>query len=173
MASDLEVAQQTQEKFQFYVLALNFTLLAAAIQTATFGTYMLQDWLELAGWLGLVCAGVVGLWKLEWSSTIRVQHAKKEEVVSALNEARHRKAQGVREVFVLNGERMQDIDERIQNHLDAIALIDSNIRRLDRSDAAKYTFTKVAFLSGITLLVAARGVAALASLLGYDLLPVG
>jgi len=31
MASDRAVAQQTQEKFQFYFLALTFTLLAAAI----------------------------------------------------------------------------------------------------------------------------------------------
>ena len=62
MASDRAIAQQTQEKFQFYFLALTFTLLAAAIQTSQFGRSTVEDVLELAGWIGLLAAGIVALW---------------------------------------------------------------------------------------------------------------
>jgi hypothetical protein len=170
VASDRELAQQTQEKFQFYVLALNFTLLAAAIQTARFGAYILQDWLELIGWLGLLSAGIVGLWKIEWSSPIRVQYAKKADIEAALSEALRRKMGGVREIHVLDTGQMEDIEQRILNHRGAISYLEADIKKLDRWDSAKYIFFKCAFLFGVVALMAARGCYGLASLLGYQLL---
>lgn len=40
------IAQQTQEKFEFYLLSLVFTLLGLAVQSASFGTYLTKDGLQ-------------------------------------------------------------------------------------------------------------------------------
>jgi NhaP-type Na+/H+ or K+/H+ antiporter len=66
MPTDRESAQGVQEKFEFYFLSLIFTILALTIQTAKFGRSGAEDVLELSGWVCLLIAGVVGLWKMEW-----------------------------------------------------------------------------------------------------------
>lgn len=63
---DLEYSRQLQEKFEFYVLALIFTLLGLAVQTAKFGSYPIADRFELLGWLSLLLSGTVGLSRIEW-----------------------------------------------------------------------------------------------------------
>ena len=64
--SNAEIAIEHQIKFEFYLLALTFSILGLSIQTAEFGTYLSADLLELAGWLGLFLSGVVGLLRGEW-----------------------------------------------------------------------------------------------------------
>jgi len=69
--SEREIAQQSQEKFEFYLVGLVFTLLALSIQTAKFGQSNLSDFFELSGWLSLAVSGLSGLWRLEYIPVIR------------------------------------------------------------------------------------------------------
>jgi energy-coupling factor transporter transmembrane protein EcfT len=77
--SDRAVAQQGQEKFQFYLLSLVFTLLALSVQTAKLGTSTISDYFELAGWGFLIASGIAGLWYMETSPTLRMKMALKSE----------------------------------------------------------------------------------------------
>ena len=59
-----------QQKFDFYAVALCFTLLGLAIQTASFGTNPAADLFELIGWLALLTAGIAGFSRLEWQPQV-------------------------------------------------------------------------------------------------------
>jgi hypothetical protein len=59
------------EKFEFYFLGLTFTLLGAAIQTATFtGHSHISVIAEIIGWSGFAISGMVGLSKVEHLSLV-------------------------------------------------------------------------------------------------------
>ena len=65
MDPNLEYAVNTKDKFQFYFLALVFTILGLSIQTSTFSS-RIQSMIEIGGWLFLFASGVAGLSRMEW-----------------------------------------------------------------------------------------------------------
>ena len=58
---NIEYSRQLQEKFELYLLALTFTLLGLAVQTAKFGSFRMADALEILGWIALAISGLSGL----------------------------------------------------------------------------------------------------------------
>ena len=64
--SSAEIAIELRAKFEFYLLALVFSILGLSIQTAEFGTYLTADAFELAGWMLLFASGVIGILRGEW-----------------------------------------------------------------------------------------------------------
>ena len=60
-----QVGQRLQEKFEFYLVALTFTLLGLAAQTAEFGNFIGADLTELAAWGAMLLSGLKGLDRLE------------------------------------------------------------------------------------------------------------
>lgn len=61
----VDTAKEYSIKFDFYLLALTFTLLGLAIQTSDFSTSKFASILELLGWLVLFISGAIGLIRLE------------------------------------------------------------------------------------------------------------
>ena len=59
-------SNETQLRFEFYVVALIFTLLAVAVNTADFDDPGIPDMIELVAWLLLLAAGLFLLSRLEW-----------------------------------------------------------------------------------------------------------
>lgn len=170
MTSESSVAQQTQEKFQFYFLALVFTLLAAAIQTAGFPRSKPESVFELLGWAGLLLAGLFGLWKIEWSAPIRLQMSRCDELEKSLASLKQQKHQGIAEVLVLESGQMQSIDSRIENYEDVLKKLRARFESLEKRDNIKYSLTKYLFLLGLLSLMAARSAAVVVDLFGYRLL---
>ena len=68
--SNTEAGQRIQEKFQFYILGLTFTLLGLAIQTASFGASPAADVMELLGWALLLTSALTLASRLEWTPQI-------------------------------------------------------------------------------------------------------
>jgi hypothetical protein len=71
---NLEYAIQTQQKFEFYFLALVFTILGLSIQTAKL-SFWLQGVFEIAAWLSLLASGLAGLSRMEWIPVSYKGHA--------------------------------------------------------------------------------------------------
>ena len=73
-SKDLEKSQEVHFKFEFYLVALTFTIAAAAIQTGKFGGYFSLDFFEGAAWVALVVSGLTGLWRLEYFAPMLGAH---------------------------------------------------------------------------------------------------
>ena len=58
---NIHAAQRFQERFEFYLVTLTFTLLGLAAQTAAFGQLAMADLAELAAWGALLLSGLTGL----------------------------------------------------------------------------------------------------------------
>src|SRR3990172_6537685 len=63
---NLEVAQDVHHKFEFYILALTFTIAGFAFQTGKFSGNLFGDFAEVSSWVMLFLSGVLGLWRLEY-----------------------------------------------------------------------------------------------------------
>jgi len=81
MADDnYDIAQRIQEKFDFYLIALTFTVLGFSIQTVKFGKVVYADLAELIAWFLLIISGVLGLRKMMWKASLFRLHYEKDDL---------------------------------------------------------------------------------------------
>lgn len=151
------IAQQTQEKFQFYLLSLVFTLLALSVQTAKFENVIAANALELFGWIFLIVSGFSGLSRMEWEPQIRIKIAQNQSLEDEIFKLKELQLQGQKELLVLEGNYKQPIPERIKNRQDAINLLKPYIKWLERKHYIKYYFHIYGFAIGVILVACARG----------------
>lgn len=154
--SERGVARQTQEKFEFYLLSLVFTLLALSIQTAKFGIAVPADVLELVGWFLLLISGVAGLWRMEWIPIIRLKLAQKSEFVDEIFKLKEVQLQGQQEILVMKDGSRQPIPQRIENRENAVKILNPYIEKLERHSNIKYVLHRYGFLLGIISIACAR-----------------
>lgn len=65
VATNLELGQQVQTKFHFYMVSLVFTILGLAVETAKFGGPRAAGIFELFAWFCLFISGVIALFRFE------------------------------------------------------------------------------------------------------------
>ena len=123
-SNERSIAQQTQEKFELYLLTLVFTLLGLAIQSATFGPSIEKSSLELSAWLALLVSGIAELRHLQWNPVLRVHMADRKSLESEILKLKELQLQGQSELLVLETGLMQPIAERIVHRNSAIAMYD-------------------------------------------------
>jgi len=152
------VAHQSQEKFQFYGVALVFTILGLSIQTATFDGHVAARICELLSWLTLLISGLSGLSHLEWNPAIRIQMVRKDELEAKANQLVAQQKQGIRQVNVLQDSKVVPIEEHIAEYESYIEKLDTQITILDNKAEIKYRIFKWSFATGIALLAASRSI---------------
>lgn len=157
-ANEYEIAHQSQEKFQFYGVALVFTILGLSIQTASFEGHWIARVCELISWVLLLTSGLFGLSHLEWNPVIRTQMAKKDELDEKARRLEEGKYQGVKVVHVAEKKQNVPIDERIGEYEAFLGKLDSQISRLDRKADIKYQFFKWGFFLGLLALASGRAI---------------
>src|SRR5258708_3504598 len=149
--SERAVAQQGQEKFQFYLLSLVFTLLALSVQTAKLGTSVVADYIELAGWALLLASGIAGLWFMETNPTLRVKMAHKGEFEDYIFKMKELQLKGQTKVYVLETSSDQSIADLIANRQNAINVLTPFINKLDRHQGIRYGVFRYCFVAGLLL----------------------
>ncbi|MGC2970457.1 hypothetical protein [Paraburkholderia aspalathi] len=154
--SDLEHSRELQEKFELYLLALIFTILGLAIQTAKFGASHAADVLEIVGWVSLVLSGMVGLSRLEWVPVA----LKSGHQLQILRQGRQQLADladgGVQHIPVEDEPEPVDVQTLLTSRDEGIERAQAFIDRIDRRVRVKYDIHKWTFVFGLILLVAAR-----------------
>jgi hypothetical protein len=161
--SERAVAQQGQERFQFYLLALVFTLLALSVQTAKLGASPVADYIELSGWACLLASGFAGLSFMETNPTIRVKMAEKRDQENYIFKMKEIQLQGQTKIYVLETSSDQAIVDIIKSREGVIKLLIGLIDKLDRQQGIKYAIFRYGFVAGVLLLAAARAFPALTS----------
>jgi hypothetical protein len=155
-SSEREIAQRSQEKFEFYLVGLVFTLLALSIQTAKFSHSNLSETFEILGWFSLAVSGLIGLWRLEYIPVIRTKLAIKAEFDEKIDELRELKLKGVKELFVLETHSNQTIEERISEYQKGVTVLDPVIIKLEKHGYIKYQIHRYTFFVGVFLLMFSR-----------------
>jgi len=145
------------EKYEFYFLALTFTLLGASIQTADFGEYnKVNSLIELIGWFAFGLSGVVGLSKIEYLPsliTIRNEKDANKGYVSELQRARALGTQSVR--VAQTGEQLQ-IDQVISTVEANVSTWNNRLEQFGKWHEIKHIIQKYSFLSALVLVACSR-----------------
>jgi hypothetical protein len=154
MDPNLEHAINIKDKFQFYFLALVFTVLGLSIQTSQF-TSTWQAVIEVCAWVSLLGSGLAGLSRMEWRPLSYEHYSELTAQKSFLREANTG-----RPIMDESGELMsplkaehfiKDVNDRIKER---IAFMD----KLDRKGKVKYYMHKWLFVVGLVLIAVSRAV---------------
>lgn len=155
-----ETAIELRAKLEFYLLALTFGILGLSIQTAEFGDHLSADAFELAGWLALFVAGVVGILRAEWvpvAYDIQSRITSIRRQYGEIAEALHRGVQ-MPHSFVDEGKETVLVGEQAAAKLDRlIATLEQQYRATEMKIIRRYDTMKWSFMVGIGCLLIARG----------------
>ncbi|MCT7310069.1 hypothetical protein N5J06_03875 [Ralstonia sp. CHL-2022] len=165
--SELEHSRELQEKFELYLLALIFTVLGLAIQTAKFGTYRVADVSEIVGWIALVASGVSGLWRMEWVPVALKTSAQLQGVRKERRELVEHANRGVQRVQIEDEPEPADVHELIAARDGIIQRGQSRLDEIERAIHMKYAIHKWTFVLGLALLIVARSYAPVVGLFGH------
>jgi len=166
-STERAIAQQSQEKFEFYLLSLVFTLLALAVQSATFGAILPKNGLELLAWLLFLISGLSGLYRLEWIPVARASMADKRSLEEEVFKMKELQLQGQSELLVLDTGKRQSIAERMENRKLGIDALEQKIRRIEGRVQAAYEIHKYTFVIGLISVACARGYEPAVALIQY------
>ena len=149
---NIHAAQRFQERFEFYLVALTFTLLGLAAQTAAFGQFIVADWAELAAWGALLLSGLTGLARLEGIPHLYKLASVRSERLELLTALR--RGSGGGEVEFLNETLpLEDALAKQEANLDQI---DEALEGRDAVLIGKAKTQRRSFAAGVTMLLAAR-----------------
>lgn len=154
MDKNQEISIQTQHKFEFYFLALVFTVLAFSIQTASF-TSEKQSAIEIAAWISFLISGLAGLSLMEW---IPVSYKSFSELTTEKSHAQNAKAG---KSFVDKYGKSISADEVTEygQHLERRIRERTEImKKIEVRSKFKYCLHKWLFVSGLVLLVISRSI---------------
>ncbi len=154
MDENLEHSIQTQQKFDFYFLALVFTVLGLSIQTSQFSS-KLQSVFEVAAWMSFMVSGLAGLSRMEWIPVFYASYSDLTEKKSFVREAKTG-----RPVKSESGKLLSDIDveERIQHGENLIKERTKKMDAIETRGKVKYLLHKWLFVAGLALLIISRAV---------------
>lgn len=161
-----KIGYLAQEKFDFYVVALAFTVLGLAIQTAHFGGRPLSDVLELLGWSGLMTSGIGGLFRLQHQPHVYQfmgLQANQESRLAGLRKARE---QGTTVIRTLDTSKTIDIETLITKDEETLNKIETKVKEIQAKAGIGYRVQSVGLIAGLLALMAARGLGPLFALLG-------
>jgi len=154
--TNLELAQQTEEKFYFYMTALVFTLLGLSIQTASFGNSIAANLFELSGWLFLLLSGLAALFRLELVPNVYESTDGLNKLKNQKSEVLHSKQQGENEVFIIEDKKPEKIDDYLKELSKAINTLETHIKKSKKSIEDRYMFHRWSFLVGLVFIILSR-----------------
>jgi len=152
MDQNVDHAIQTQQKFEFYFLALVFTVLGLCIQTSQFSSEI-QSVVEIGAWVCLFLSGIAGLSRMEWIPVLYEHYSRLTTEKSFAREAK-----GGRSVIGESGEHLSDEEVRqyIGRAEERIEERSELMKGIEQRGKIKYLLHKWLFVVALGLLVISR-----------------
>lgn len=150
-----DYSRELQEKLEIYLVGLTFTLLATAVQTVKAGGSAVADAAELASWLLLFASGLAGLSRLEWLPVAHLVHGATQDVEVQVEQLEQLGERGHLEVT--DDEEVVLMADALARRKAKLAGLEAKETAFTRSTRRKYLVHKWTFLTGLALLLVARG----------------
>jgi len=145
------------EKFEFYFLGLTFTLLGAAIQTASFSGHSHASVIaEVIGWAGFALSGLVGLSKVEHLSVVIFLRNRKNEYENNKSQFEQAKASGVASAKIAQTGEVMLIDTAINKAGESAARYGDELGKAGRRHEVKDIIQRWSFILGLLSIAVAR-----------------
>ena len=162
---NFRISREMEQKYEFYFIALVFTILGLSIQTAIFTNYIHQYIVEIAGWACLALSGLAGLSRLEWEPVVYRQYGsidKEKRGLSIFN-------QGLKGRIIMKEDQEEWSIEELKNakgNLEIhIAKREEIIKKLENSTIVKYKIHKWCFVIGVICIIYSRAFVGLSKFL--------
>jgi hypothetical protein len=159
-----EAAQRNQERHESYLLTLTFTLLALAVQSASFGSQFWQNNVELLGWASLMISGLSGLSRGEWLPLLFGHFSRQSDAEHNVRAVRQAKRQGITRIQVVEEGRVYPIDEHLARVEADASSITKKAEELQSRTQLKYKVQRGCFAIGLLCLAVSRGWPALSAI---------
>ena len=153
-----KIGYEAQHKFDFYAVALAYTVLGLAVQTAHFGSNPLADFFELAGWLSLLISGIAGLHRLEWQPQVFQLLGLKSSQEERLTGLRKAQAQGTTVVRALDTGTDLSISNLIVRDERDLNKVENRLKEISGKANIGYRVRSIALLVGLLALILSRGI---------------
>ena len=154
------------EKFEFYFLGLTFTLLGAAIQTASFTDHShISVIAEIIGWFGFTISGLVGLSKVEHLSVVIYLRNRKNEFENNKSQFEQVKASGVAQARFAQTGDVLTIDAAIHQVGEDVTRCTEQLDKVGKRHEAKDIIQRWAFVLGLLSVAVARAYDAVAPII--------
>lgn len=149
---NLKIAIELSQKYEFYFLALVFTVLALSVQTAEMINKYYQYLYEIGAWVLFAISGLAGLSRLEW---LPIAYKHYSASATEKNNLSHVKSGNIMDE---NGETWSsesltkaqiDLEQNLKKR-------EVRIGQLERSSIIKYKCHKWCFIFGILSLIISR-----------------
>ena len=138
--------------FEFYFLALVFTVLGLSIQTSQFSS-RLQSIFEVTAWTSFLISGLAGLFRMEWTPVFYARHSDLTDKESFVKEAKTGRPVQSKQGRLLSdievGKRIQQIENEIKEGTQEMNAIETHSK-------VKYFLHKWRFVVGLGLLIISR-----------------
>lgn len=154
--SNMEYARSLQEKYEYYQVGLNFTLLGLSIQTAQFGVHKLPIIFELSGWSCLLVAGVIALLRFRMQPVGHKNAALLQRNRSMLQSFKEGAQGGSREVLLSDTEELISIDQAIIKIEESISKNEPIIQDLESTLVLQARWHTSLFIGGFIFVFLAR-----------------
>ena len=143
------IARNLSHKFDYYLIALVFTILGLSIQTSSLSGEHFQYIFEFLAWLSLLVSGLVGLWRLEYIPVSYREYGQQQILEERLKDTDP----------IFEGVKKEDLEANI-------AEFKKQLPKLESSISLRYKIHRWAFVIGVVSLIVSRG------LLGIDKIQV-
>lgn len=157
----LEISIEIQQKFEFYFIALIFTILGLTVQSATFTMRYYQFWFEMGAWLCLFTSSIFGLLRIEklykpWEimSSMRI----KKDILESINDNLKEEPIAVKDVreYTDNFITKKVLNEMKIKHEGERYLLAIEQDKINKEHKLQYKIMKGTFVLGIVSLVISR-----------------
>ena len=158
VTKNLDIAINYQEKYDFYIVSLVFTILAFSIQTSHFEGNILIKISELVAWIALLISGIAGLSMLRDTRFLYKLIALKHKFENKENDFKELLLKGVKEIHILEDSKDHPVDEQIKLAGESVSKIENKLKVEQSKNKKRYRIQNVFMIMGFSFLIISRGI---------------